>query len=335
MINFIFPKNSPLFYWTKLGESILKALGWFLCLAILFAIAPGLINKYKQNYFKPNSYETNIFLTISSSLLASAVLTATLSLAETKQRKKDAEVMLFDIKEESNRIIQNIRNTSTDVLLEELVGDKIIFDEISNLLIRQNFIRTNLNLKINLSWLKKNNNDKKFLLKKASLSYIIKNTSTSKNVNYNIKFIEELELDHEFPNSTKILSIYYQLDNQEPVILKGENLKENIIEECKSFPLLSFSKDVEIIPGGELRCCIKTVSIVESKLSYPFISNVCSKRIEIEIEEHPDDLAIQALLFHPQHDKLQTITNARHNKRWEVKGILPGQGVQINWKPKY
>lgn len=330
----IFSKNNPFFYFSKLGKSVVKAIVWLSLFSAIFVIAPGIINKIKPDYFKTNSYETNIFLTISSSLLASTVLTATLSLAETKQRKEDTQTILQEMKDESNRVIENIRNTNTDAILEELVGNKVIFNEISNLIIRQNTIRTDLKIKMNLSWLKKNNDNQKFLLKRVRTSYVIENISSVNLANFEITHSEELKLDDIFPDSTNFLCVEYQIDNQNKVSLKGKTLKPKIVKKPHGYSLLNFSENVLIPPKQKLNVYIYIASIVESKMSYPIFSNVCSTNVEIEIEEHPDNLAIEVISFHPKKEDLKTITNARHTKRWEINGVLPGQGIIINWKLK-
>ena len=333
-----FPSREPMFYISKLGGSLIKSLFWLILLAVFFAFAPRTINdisktntfkKYiniQYEPFKNQSYETDIFLAISSGLFASVVLTGTLSIAETNQRKKDFEDILSQFQEKAEKFILETKELSTDAVIQELVGDKILFDEINNLVIRKDFIRTKYFIKLDLKW---HDQNKEYLLKEANMSSTIKNFS-NKEVEYKILVIEELELEDEFPGSTKILSVEYTI-NGESIKLQDDSLK--IDKENTEFPLIKFSENVKIPPKSSLLYKVKTESVIEAKQAYPIISLVNTSELEIEIIDHPEDLSIKSRLLHPDHKKLKLLTDARCHKRWKVTGILPGQGVQIRWKP--
>jgi predicted amino acid-binding ACT domain protein len=170
--------NNDNIFWsiTKLGNAIIKSFVILLILSIIFAILPPIINNLQKKInsswdsFKPNSYENNIFLTISSSLLAASILTATLNVVETKQKREDFQKLFEQLKKEgedmnkqisissnevrqsyenileelksyTERTIRDIKNSSADSLIQNMVGDPVIFNEIKTHIIRKNYIR--------------------------------------------------------------------------------------------------------------------------------------------------------------------------------------------------
>lgn len=331
----LLPSQNPLFYASKLGWSVIRSCFWLIILGIVFAIIPTAINTRDKNRFISGSYETNIFLTISSSLLASAILTATLSIAETRQRKQDSDDMLSNLKESAEDIIRQIRSSSADTLLEELVGDRAIFEEINTHIIRKDCIRSSYRMRMRLSWLKKDNPEKKYLLKKSEINYTVKNTSPNRTVLFPIRVVEEPEVDSLHSKATRILSIQYQVEGESKVILNGEKLNSRVERNSSHLPpRLSFMENVAIPPLGNVACRIMAVTIVDSKLSYPIISLVSTREMIVDIDDHPEELSIDAQLFHPSFDKMVTLTRAPHAKCWRIDGLLPGQGIQISWWPK-
>lgn len=331
----LLPSRNPLFYASKLGWSVIRSCFWLIVLGVFFAIVPTAINTKDKGKFISGSYETNIFLTISSSLLASAILTATLSIAETRQRKQDSDEMLANLKDSADDIIRQIRNSSADTLIEELVGDRTIFDEINTHIIRKDCIRSSYKMRMRLSWLKKENPDKKYLLKKSEINYTVKNTSPNRPVLFPIRVVEEPEVDSLHSKVTRFLSIQYQVDGENQVVLKGKDLDSKVERNPDDLPpRLGFLQNVTIPPLGNVTCRIKAVTIVDSKLSYPIISLVSTKEMIVDIDDHPEELSIDAQLFHPSFDKMVTQTRAPHAKCWRVDGLLPGQGIQISWRPR-
>jgi hypothetical protein len=331
----LLPSRDPLFYASKLGRSVIKSCFWLIILGIVFAVIPTLINTKDKNKFASGSYETNIFLTISSSLFASAILTATLSIAETRQRKRDSDEMLSKLNNSAEEMIRQIRNSSADTLLEELVGDRTIFDEINTHIIRKDCIRSSYRLRMRLCWLKKDNSSKKYLLKKSELTYSVKNTSSNRTVEYPIKVVEEPEGNSLHAKATRFLSVQYQVEGESEIVLKGKALSAKVERSAPGLPLrLVFLQNVGIPPQGKVTCCVKAVTVVDSSLSYPIISLTSTREMIVDIDDHPDELNIEAQLFHPSMDKLETLTRAPHAKCWRIVGLLPGQGVQISWRPK-
>lgn len=324
------PSSNPFFEIGKLGKAVIVSTTTLVIIGILFAILPPKINSFKPDWFQSGSYETNIFLTISSSLLASGFLTITLTLVDIKQRREDINRAIKEIESYTQISIKRIQDTTTDNLLEELVGDKVVFEEISNHVIRQDFIRSNYVIKINFQWHEQDKHGYNYLKKIMIMKYMINNVS-NQTAKYPLTVIEEKENDDIFPRSTKINRIRYQIEGENEQILEGENLQNNPSNNLQQY--VEFRKILDIPPKASVECEILTESIVDSKLKYPIISLYNSKDLEIDIVDHPESLHFEIRAFHPNHQKLKTETNARCCKRWKIIGILPGQGVQIEWKP--
>jgi hypothetical protein len=74
---------------------------------------------------------------------------------------------------------------------------------------------------------------------------------------------------------------------------------------------------------------------MDCKYKYNIVSVLNSTGIEVNIIDHPEDLEVSAYPIHPSFEKWKIYPNGRCHKRWKIAtGILPGQGVQIEWKPK-
>lgn len=324
-----------------LGLGLIVTVIVFLGLGFLAVSLPKFLNWDNQ------SWKTNLSLNVGTAFFASAILTCTLEIASQNQRRKDFQKTMDEV----NKKIQEIREASVDQLLEDLAGDKAIFQELKGQILKKNYIRRAFKYQIRLNWLEEE--DKRYLKKEQQSSYIIVNLS-SKPVTYKLQVIEEKEYCDlpKYKDSTKILNINYETFNSEnPYSVKAdckeiddEEIKINIQENKKKYEniygkkiydFIEFSREIIIPPNYSLKVETKVETIVNSQLRYPLISLVNSTSFEIDITYHPRDLMVVCYPITPNFEKLEVLASDFYTKRWKINtGILPGQGVQLEWKPE-
>lgn len=335
-MRFIDPIDQPkavFVYFSGLGWSVIKSFCFLIFLGIALAVVPTWINGKYNGMFISGPYATNILLTVSSSLIASAILTVTLSRAEAKQRKQDSDAMLANLREGAETIISDLRLSSVDSLVQELAGHRTIFEEVNAHIFRKDYVRTDYRARIRLDWLEEGGQGKRYLKKESEITYTVKNVSSTRTTVFPFCFIEEDESGCNFKECPSVEHITYHFENASKIVLESNDLESVLTRDSpKGFPRVSFSRDLKIPAGQSVRCSVKFNTVVDAKGSYPIVSLASTTDMIIDVDDHPGDLVIEAQLFHPYIDKLQVITNAPHAKCWRVYGILPGQGIQLNWR---
>jgi hypothetical protein len=326
------PPKEIFVYLSRLGWGVIKSFCLLFFLGIALAVAPTWISKY-HDMFKSGSYETNILLAVSSSLIASAILTVTLSRAEAKQRKQDSDEMLASLRKDAEATISELRLSSVDSLVKELAGDKTIFEEVNAHIFRKDYVRTDYRARIRLAWLGGDDQDQNHLKKESEITYTVKNISSTRATVFPFSFIEEDDSACNFKGYPSVECISYHFEGASRIVLENEDLESVLTRDSpKGFPRVSFSRNLKIPAGKSVRCGIKFITVVDAKGSHPIVSLSSTTDMIIDIDDHPGNLVVEAQLFHPVVDKLKVITNAPHAKCWRVYGILPGQGIQLSWR---
>lgn len=305
--------------------------GIFITVSIFIILGGGFVSIPKLIKWDITSWQSTVCFNLGAAFFSSAILTCTLDLASQSQRKKDLQ-----------NAIKKIQDASIDDVLEELVGNQKIFNEIRNYVIRRDFLRKNWIIKLRLEWY---GEEKKYLKKEMEYNYEIHNIS-SKIIDYSIVAMEEKECEDQYPNTTKFNNFWYQIKsnissvaeysiNDKKQEFPEDKISDYVKEESRLFNTLKLENKVKIPPYSRLLCGWKSESIVDCQLRYPLISLINSTSLEIDITEHPDDLDIDFRPLHPNLDSAEEKANDTHTKRWIINaGILPGQGIQIEWKPK-
>ena len=322
-------------------------LGWGIFVTASVFLGLGFLGIYLPRWFNwpNNSLKTELSINVGTAFFASAILTCTLELASQAQRRKD----FYNTMEKVDEKIQKIREASVDQLLEDLAGDKLIFQEIKSQIIKKNYIRRNFQYEIRFNWLDEH---KTYLQKEQTAKYIITNLA-ARPVTYDLQVIEEREYCDlptykDQDDNTKITKVNYRIFSGE-ITKESKNFKEQEIQKNvkeqeekspkkldeKVYDLVSFKKELTIPENHGVEIETKVDSIVESQLRYPLISLVNSTGLEINVTYHPDDLIVACYPIHPHFDKLELLIKDVCTKRWSIQsGLFPGQGVQLEWKRK-
>ena len=342
------PNNGGNNYNDKTALFKIGTLGWGIFITAGVFLGLGFLGIYLPRWFNwsNNSLKTELSINVGTAFFASAILTCTLELASQAQRRKDFQETMnqVDIK------IREIREASVDQLLEDLAGDKLIFQEIKSQIIKKNYIRRNFQFEIRFDWLK-DTNSKKYLKKEETAKYIITNLA-ARPVTYDLQVIEEKEYcdltKYKDQDNTKIKKISYRIFSGE-ITKESKNFNEQEIQENvdknlkifqeqmneKVYDLVSFKKELRIPENHAAEIETKVDSIVESQLRYPLISLVNSTGMEINVTYHPKDLIVTCYPIHPNFDKLELLIKDVCTKRWRIQsGLFPGQGIQLEWKLK-
>ena len=162
--------------------------------------------------------------------------------------------------------------------------------------------------------------------------------------------MEEKECEDRYPDTTKFNEFWYKIQSnymdkisnmaesyisQDKEEFDEKKIGDYITEQSRLFTTLKLEHEVKIPPFSYLKCGWKSESIVDNQLRYPLISLINSTSLEVDITEHPEDLEVDFRPLHPNFNSVEEKTNDRHTKRWKINaGILPGQGIQIEWKLK-
>jgi len=297
-------------------------IGWGLLGGAFSLFILGLFLAYIPKFFnlQPNSYWFNVCTTLSSAFVASGVLTLTLEFANNYQRKQDID-----------RAIREIQSATTDNILKELIGSDEILNEVKTHIIKQNFIRKDFNVAINLQWAIEESFT--FLLKRQlDSSYSIWNL-TSQELDYLFRIVETKDIEAVYSNFTKIIEITYRIKDEKGKTLKIEPYSQTMIE--------AFAKNIEDSITIELPIKIPVGCYAEFKFTTqsflkpdtfdPIISLSSTQNMEIDLV-YPSNIKVSALGIHPDPKKFELEIDQGTRKRWRANGLLPGQGIMIYLK---
>lgn len=282
----------------------------------MFAIGAGLIVFAPQITGIPGwpAQLSPLLPEVGVGLIASAILTVTLeSLAYSR---------LF---QEVNKAIQEIRKASIEKWLEEMVSPPI-FTEIRDHIIRQPFLRTNLQITLDLSW----KENRSFIKKTMMSSYEVENISRRIG-DYHVICLEERLNEDRFPGCTRIKEITVTSKDSQPRQYLEERMKrEKLITESEQ--VIKASIPIRIKPGESVSISSIVESVHKSEDIYPLVVAYITNKLTV-IVTHPEDLEVRAVPMHPSEDKfIQWSSNK--TKRWVIDtGLLPYQGIEISWRP--
>jgi len=294
--------------WGLLGSAIC-----FLIIAMILAYLP------KRLSLQSNSYWTNLFYNLSSAFAASAVLTLTLEFANNYQRNKDIE-----------SAINKIQQATTDGILEEVIGDKAILEEVRTHILRQNLIRKNFRIVINLS--QDTDPYSRFLVRELSSSYSIYNL-TSQATKFFFKIVETKENELFRPNSTAIIGASYDIKKTlgETILSRTYSKSEIKASLITTDTSLSLEDEVEIPAGcyGEFK--FSSQSLLRPDDIDPIVTLISTTDMEIDLR-FPLDIKVNVFGMHPDPNKFKLQLSQSNFKRWRAVGLLPGQGILLSLK---
>lgn len=298
----------------------------WLPVAILTLIGISLL--WMSNISESKKHRLDGVLTnIGTGFIAAAVLTGSLELQAQRKRSRFID-----------EAVSKIGNATADSLLQGFAPDKRIFRTIKESIFNKEFFRTNYHVSARLVY----HEDPGFLVFTKTISYSIKNTSSSDSLQYEISMAEEKEMDSLYPESTKILHVSYALSGEpewDPDIdrvVAVDLCDENTSTDASgSFELLKFSAPVTIGPDSYLHVKLVSQVVVPSTDKYVFVSTISSTGLTFELTEHPGTLEVIALPILPNASRLKIDACDDHMIRWKiVDGMLPGQGLLIRWMPR-
>ncbi|MGG6242538.1 hypothetical protein ACQ4N7_28335 [Nodosilinea sp. AN01ver1] len=296
----------------SIGRGLLVSSICLVGIAAILAYLPKKINL--QN----NSYWTNLFYNLSSAFAASAVLTLTLEFANNYQRNKDL-----------NEAIDEMQRATTDSILEEMIGDKLILEEVKTHILKQNLIRKNFRIVISLS---QDTGPYNFLMRDLLSSYSIYNL-TSQVVVYSFKILETKENEFLRPGSTAIKNASYYIKDSQGKTFKSRTYNESEIKGLAeiSDALLKFEEQVEIPPRcyGEFK--FSSQSLLRPDVIDPIVTLVSTTDMEIDLN-FPFNTEVDVFGIHPDPKKFEMQLSQNNFKRWRAVGLLPGQGILLSLK---
>lgn len=268
-----------------------------------------------------------VLTNIGTGFIAAAVLTGSLELQAQRKRSRFID-----------EAVSRIGSATADSLLQGFAPDERIFSTIKESIFNKEFFRTNFHVGARLVF----HTDPGFLVFTKTISYSIKNTSSSDTLQYEISMAEEKEMDSLYPESTKIQHVSYSLSGEQewdPDADGVDNIdlcETNLITEASGpFELLKFSKRVTINPDSFLHIKLISEVVVPSTDKYVFVSMISSTGLTFELTEHPGTLEVMALPILPNASRLKIDARDNHMIRWKiVDGMLPGQGLLIRWMPR-
>lgn len=290
-------------------------LGSAICLVI---IASMLAYLPKRLNLQSNSYWTNLFYNLSSAFAASAILTLTLEFANNYQRNKDI-----------NEAIDEIHRAATDGILEEMIGDKLILEEVKTHILKQNLIRKDFRIVISL---RHDIGPYKFLMRNLSSSYSIYNLTSQISV-YPFKILETRENEFARQGSTVIMIASYDIKDVQGNTIKSQKYNESEIK-ClteASDALLKFEQHVEIPPRCHGEFKFSSQSLLRPDSIDPIVTLISTTDMEIDLT-FPSDTRVDVFGIHPDPKKFEIQLSQQNFKRWRAVGLLPGQGILLSLK---
>jgi hypothetical protein len=233
--------------------------------------------------------------------------------------------------------IQGIQKATIDKLLEGYVGSTLVYEELSNYIIKRGYIIKDFEIKIRFEWHNKN-----VLKRKTTFSYKVKNFSGHK-ITYELKTYLEKTMINAYPGETKIESVNVKVinkshrnskENKNLFYLSGSHLKDEV-KETDDGLFFVFKHDIDIGIDEEVECNIKSTSI-EQEYDHLFLSPLTiADEMKLIVSSYPPDLKLLASAIHPNKDKFVFKDDSPDEKEWIIEtGILPYQGIELHWKKK-
>jgi hypothetical protein len=221
--------------------------------------------------------------------------------------------------------IEEVKRTHFETLLTGVMPEPI-FKEVQAHIIRQPFLRENVQTTFELSWV----DEKRTSVFKYSVAqYDVTNISKTNEI-YQIRVIEEKEIGSKFPDFTKISEIRIQLDEQKEDVYDFERLKDHLritdelIEVRMGFPLA---------PDQKARVTVKSQSILSDRI-HIYVMTVPTVNLELTVV-HREDMILRAIPLHPSESNFRQEIDTPSLNRWRITGgLLSFQGFEVTWFPK-
>lgn len=159
---------------------------------------------------------------------------------------------------------------------------------------------------------------------------------------------------YQVENLSRTLAIYelpaYQERTRENLFRNIEYIKEIRIKRAKKKPVKYSWKDLQqriekteeyvkvtirqrLKPGESAEVYVSLENVLPSRDVVMCASGKMSQGFEL-IVNHPIDLNVYAIPYHPSQDKFKTHTITPRLKHWQIEaGILPYQGIELSWRP--
>ena len=243
-------------------------------------------------------------------LIAAGILTAVLEPISRKRIRRD---------------IEEIREAHFESLLKGFMPDEVIFKAVQSQIVQQPFLRSNFTVTLELNWLK----DKPGCLSRSSIvSYRAQNKSPVK---------QTLTITAEDSQTEEALRRYVVFEGVEVEATHWKkNYSQSELEEeyvKREGQIARLTLPIELKPDDQADVTIRRRSVVKSTDTWPIFVVHPTVSLTLTVS-HPENLSVKAERYHPSAENYKQTLNGSMMKEWKIDtGLLPNQGITVNWWP--
>lgn len=274
-------------------------------------------------------------------LIAAGLVVMTVESNSHKQRQEQYEELIDKINEETQTKLESIENiaqnqinklveSSQDSIIRTLVSDDMVFSQVKNSLIRQEFIIKDYRARISFEWCDVQND--KLLLQKNHIEYDVQNLTSSKKT-----YLVKLWVSNDVHLSSKVIAPQITKFTIDTNNYLNKDLRDKLEEqeEAKKSEI-GFEKEIKVESESKISIVMEFDAYRRANVDEPFVLSKIADGMELTIVSHPEDIDIACTPFHSGDSFI--CPNNKSNVpelTWKINtGILPFQGLHLSLRHK-